>query len=75
MNLQIESSRLAIVPRLRTSPSGSATATTIVSAWTSKPKNRNFSLRTGSSACGSGLTFLNKLSLIHGQRSGPVTTL
>jgi hypothetical protein len=31
-----------------------ASATAIVSAWTSKPKNRNFSLMTGSSACGSG---------------------
>src|ERR1035437_2372624 len=48
MNLRIDSSRLAIVPRLRTSPSASATATAIVSAWTSKPKNRNFSLMTGS---------------------------
>src|SRR6202142_4265585 len=48
MNLRIDSSRLAIVPRLRTSPSASATATAIVSAWTSKPKKRNFSLMTGS---------------------------
>src|ERR1035441_8416060 len=48
INLRIDSSRLAIVPRLRTSPSVSATATAIVSAWTSKPKNRNFSLMTGS---------------------------
>jgi hypothetical protein len=40
--------RFGIVPRLRTSPSGSATATAIVSAWTSRPKNRNFSFMTGS---------------------------
>src|SRR5271155_988692 len=60
MNLRIESSRLAIVPRLRTSPSGSAMATAIVSAWTSMPKNRNFSLMTGSSACGSGLEFVKQ---------------
>jgi hypothetical protein len=33
---------------LRTSPSDSAIATAIVSAWTSKPKNRNFSFMTGS---------------------------
>src|SRR5258707_5366371 len=46
MNLRIDSSRLAIVPRLRTSPSGSATATAIVSAWTSNPKNRTFSFMT-----------------------------
>src|SRR5277367_436260 len=55
-----ESSRLAIVPRLRTSPSGSAIATAIVSAWTSKPKNRNFSLMTGSFRCSSGLCFLKQ---------------
>ncbi len=30
------------MPRLRTSPSGSATATAIVSAWTSNPINRTF---------------------------------
>src|SRR5580692_4807201 len=47
-NLWIDSLRFAIVPRVRTSPSGSATATAVVSAWTSKPKNRNFSLMTGS---------------------------
>ena len=44
-------------PRLRTSPFDSETTTAIVSAWTSKPKNRSFSLMTGSSACGSGLRF------------------
>lgn len=47
-SLRIDSARLAMVPRLRTSPSGSATARAIVSAWTSKPKNRNFSFMTGS---------------------------
>ena len=46
--LRIDSPRFGIVPRLRTSPSGSATATAIVSAWTSKPKNRTFSFMTGS---------------------------
>ena len=66
MNLRIESSRLGIVPRLRTSPSGSATATAIVSAWTSKPKNRNFSLMTGSFRLWLWTSVLNKLSLIHG---------
>jgi hypothetical protein len=36
------------VPRLRTSPSGSAMAAAIVSAWTSMPRSRNFSFMTGS---------------------------
>jgi hypothetical protein len=40
---------LLYVPRLRTSPSGSAMATAIVSAWTSKPKNRTLFFMTGSS--------------------------
>jgi hypothetical protein len=39
-----------------------------------QPKNRNFSLMTGSSVCGSGLRSSNKLSLTHDPRSGPVTT-
>jgi hypothetical protein len=46
--LRNDSIRLEIVPRLRTSQSGSAMATAIVSAWTSMPKNRNFSFMTGS---------------------------
>jgi hypothetical protein len=37
-----------IVPRLRTSTSASSTATAIVSAWISKPNDRNVSLMTGS---------------------------
>jgi hypothetical protein len=45
-SLRIDPSRLAIVPRLRTSPSGSANATAIVSAWTSNPKYRTFCLMT-----------------------------
>src|ERR1700722_10476528 len=48
--LRIDSARFGIVPRLRTSPSGSAIATAIVSAWTSNPKNRNFYFMTGSLA-------------------------
>ena len=70
MNLRIESSRLAIVPRLRTSPSASAMATAIVSAWTSMPRNRNFSLMTGSSACGSGLEFVKQISLTTASAAG-----
>jgi len=42
ISLRIDSTRFGIVPRLRTSPSGSAIGAAIVSAWTSKPKNRNF---------------------------------
>jgi hypothetical protein len=38
-----------------------------------KPKKRNFSLMTGSPACGSGLSSSNKLSLTHDQRIEPVT--
>ena len=42
ISLRIDPSRLGIVPSDRTSPSGSATATAIVSAWTSNPKNHTF---------------------------------
>ena len=38
-NLRTDSHRFAITPIDRTSPSSSATATAIVSAWTSKPTN------------------------------------
>ena len=41
-SLRTDSSRLGMIPKDRTSPSGSATATAIVSAWTSKPRNHTF---------------------------------
>ena len=46
--------RLGITPNDRTSPFGSAAATAIVSAWTSRPINRTL-LMTGSFACGSAM--------------------
>jgi 1-deoxy-D-xylulose-5-phosphate synthase len=69
--LRIDSARLAIVPRHRTEPSGSAIA--IVSAWTSKPINRTVFFMTGSSplVALNGASCLNH-SLTHRQRTGPV---
>jgi hypothetical protein len=39
-HFRVDSRRVAIVPTDRTSPVGSATATAIVSAWTSRPRKR-----------------------------------
>src|ERR1700716_779279 len=39
-----DSSRFGMIPRLRTSPPASATATAIVSAWTSNPTKRNLDM-------------------------------
>jgi hypothetical protein len=44
-----------MMPSERTSPSASATATAIVSAWTSRPKNRSAFIDRFLSACGSAL--------------------
>jgi len=41
-SLRTDSSRFGMIPNDRTSPSGSASATAMVSAWTSNPKNRTF---------------------------------
>jgi hypothetical protein len=41
----MDSARFGMIPSARTSPSGSATATAIVSAWTSRPINRTLHIR------------------------------
>ena len=57
VSFRIDSGRFGITPIDRTSPCGSATATVMVSAWTSSPINRTFFM-TGSFACGSAFESL-----------------
>src|SRR6202162_2190200 len=68
-SFRIDSDRLGITPIDRTSPSGSATATAIVSAWTSRPINRTL-LMTGSFVCGSALCSTPTRSVTHELRIG-----
>src|SRR5215470_8747404 len=44
ITFRIDSSRFGIIPKLRTSPPASATATAIVSAWTSNPTKRTLDM-------------------------------
>src|ERR1700674_4162438 len=57
------------MPSERTSPSPSATATAIVSTWTSRPTNRTLFM-TGSFACGSALCSPSTRSVTHDLRIG-----